>query len=157
METIVRHRDEGDARWFLNGLVTTKATAAETGGAFTIQEHLVTAAANPPHHVHTTEEESFYVLDGEVELEVDGLSTLVSAGGFALAPRGTLHTYRVLSDTARMLVITSAAGAPAGAFEAFVRDASVPAPAPVLPDPAAPDVETVVRAAAAYGIDIRPL
>ena len=72
MDTIVRHRDEGQATWFLNGLMTTKVDAAETGGAYCLMEHVVTAASNPPMHVQTDEEEAFYVLEGEVEFEVDG-------------------------------------------------------------------------------------
>ncbi len=62
--TFVRHADEGEATWFLNSLVTTKATYAETGGAYCLMEHLLTAAANPPMHVQADEEEAFYVLAG---------------------------------------------------------------------------------------------
>ena len=57
METIVRHRDEGEATWFLNSLVTSKATARETGGTYGISDHLVAAASNPPPHAHTDEEQ----------------------------------------------------------------------------------------------------
>jgi len=124
METIVRHTDEGEATWFLNGLMTTKASSAETGGAYALTEHLVTSAANPPMHIQTDEEESFYVLEGEVEFEVDGSTVLGRPGSFALVPRGAAHTFRVVSPTARMLVITSA---PQGAPEGGRR----PAPSPL--------------------------
>ena len=70
--TLVRRRDEGEATWFFNALMTTKASMAETGGAYSLTEHLVTAASNPPMHVQVDEDEAFYVLDGEVEFEVDG-------------------------------------------------------------------------------------
>jgi quercetin dioxygenase-like cupin family protein len=157
MQTLVRHRDEGTATWFLNGLVTTKATNDETGGGFGIAEHLVTAASNPPVHVHTDEEESFYVLDGEVEVEVDGVVTTARAGTFALVPRGARHTFRVLTDTARLLVITSApGGATNGGFEDFVRSIGSPATARVLPEPQAPDPVALTVAAAAHGIEILP-
>lgn len=157
MKTLIRHRDEGTATWFLNGLVTTKARAAETGGSFGLAEHLVTAAANPPLHVHTDEEESFYVLDGEIEVEVDGAVETVRAGSFALVPRGARHTFRVLTDTARMLVISSApGGATNGGFEDFVDSVGSPATARVLPQPQAPDPVALTMAAAAHGIEILP-
>ena len=70
--TIIRERDEGEATWFFNALVTTKASTAETGGAYSLTEHLVTAASNPPMHVQVDEDEAFYVLEGEIEFEVDG-------------------------------------------------------------------------------------
>jgi len=157
MSALIRHRDEGVATWFLNSLVTTKASAAETGGHFSLTEHLVTAAANPPMHAHTDEEESMYVLDGELEVEVDGTVTVVGTGAFALIPRGSVHTYRVLTPTARLLVINSAPRqATNGGFEHFFTEVGEPAAARVLPEPAAPDPIAVTRIAAAHGIEILP-
>jgi quercetin dioxygenase-like cupin family protein len=145
------------ATWFLNSLVTTKASAAETGGHFSLTEHLVSAAANPPMHAHTDEEESMYVLDGELEVEVDGTVTVVRAGAFALVPRGSVHTYRVLTPTARLLVINSAPRqATNGGFEHFFTEIGEPAAARALPEPAAPDPVAVTRIAAAHGIQILP-
>lgn len=157
METIVRHREEGQATWFLNGLMTTKANHAETGGTYCLMEHLVTAAANPPMHVQTDEEEGFYVLDGEVEFEVDGAVVTATPGTFAFVPRGAAHTFRVLTPTARMLVIASSpTGAPGGGLHHFFEAAGVPAEAPVLPVPEAPDPEVLTALAAGHGIAFLP-
>jgi quercetin dioxygenase-like cupin family protein len=153
METVVRHRDEGRATWMLNGLMLTKATAAETGGAYALMEHLLTPASNPPMHVQTEEEEGFYVLDGEVDFEVDGAVVHATPGTWAFVPRGAAHTFRVLTETARVLVIASAPqGAPNGGLEQFFLEVGSPAPAPVLPAPAAPDVELLGASADRHGI-----
>lgn len=40
METIVKHRDEGELTWFLNSLVATKVDRAGTAGAYCLVEHL---------------------------------------------------------------------------------------------------------------------
>jgi quercetin dioxygenase-like cupin family protein len=155
--TIVRHHDQGDATWFLNSLVTTKATHAETGGAYRLMEHLLTAAANPPMHVQTDEEEAFFVLEGEIEFEVDGVLRLARAGTFAFVPRGVAHAFRVLTPEARMLVLASApTGAPGGGLHHFFEEAGVPAAARVLPMPEAPDPVALTAIAAAHGIDIMP-
>lgn len=157
METIVRHRDEGTATWFLNSLVATKADEAETRGAYALMEHLLTPAANPPMHRHADEEEAFYVLDGEIEFEVDGQVALARPGTFALAPAGLPHCFRVLTPTARMLVLTSSpTGATNGGAEAFFRAAGTPADAPVLPAPEAPDPVRLTALAADHGIEILP-
>lgn len=157
LEALVRHRDQGEATWFLNSLVTTKATHAETGGAYCLMEHLVTAAANPPMHVQTDEEEAFYVLEGEIEFEVDGAVIPARAGSFAFVPRGAAHTFRVLSPTARMLVIASSPGAaPGGGLHHFFRTAGTPAAARVLPRPEAPDPVALTALAGDHGIDILP-
>jgi quercetin dioxygenase-like cupin family protein len=155
MKTIVRHRDEGQATWFLNGLMTTKAEYSETDGAYCVMEHLLTPACNPPVHVQNDEEEAFYVLDGEIEFEVDGEHALATAGTFAFVPRGAVHTFRVLTDTARMLVIASAPqGAPEGGLHHFFTTVGEPAPAPVLPAPQAPDAAALAAVAAPHGIDL---
>ncbi len=72
MSQKIRGRDEGEATWFFNALRTTVASTSETGGAYSLTEHLVTAASKPPMHVQVDEDEAFYILDGEVEFEVDG-------------------------------------------------------------------------------------
>jgi quercetin dioxygenase-like cupin family protein len=154
---IARTRDDAAATWFLNSLVTTTVTRAETAGAYAISEHLLTAAANPPRHVQTAEEEAFYVLDGEVELEVDGRVVLAGPGTFALVPRGVPHVFAVRSATARMLVISSSGGGqpvPGGGLDDFFVAAGEPAGARVLPEPAAPDGAALAAIAAAHGIEL---
>lgn len=149
MPTIVRHDGEGEAIWMLNSLVTIKATADETGGAYSFCEQEVTPDGNPPTHVHRDADEAFYVLDGEVELEVDGETVVARRGTFAFAPRGVPHTYRVRSATARLLVV----GSPGG-LDRFFAAVGEPAGERTLPAPAAPDVERVVAVAAAHAIDV---
>ena len=149
MQAIVRHEGEGEAIWMLNSLVTVKATADETAGAYSLCEQVVTPDGNPPPHVHREADEAFYVLDGEVEVEVGGDVAVARRGTFALAPRGVPHTYRVRSATARLLVL----GSPGG-LDRFFAAVGEPAQARTLPEPAAPDVGTVVSVAAAHGIDV---
>lgn len=139
----------------LNGLVITKATVAETGGAYGLIEHVLTPAANSPLHLQTDEEESLYVLDGEIEFEVDETVVLARPGTLAFVPRGTVHRFRVMTETARMLVIVSAPhGAPGGALESFFHRVGETAPAPVLPIPSTPDLDRIGVAAAECGVEL---
>ena len=150
--TLIRGRDDGEATWFFNALMTTVASTAETGGAYSLTEHLVTAASNPPMHVQVDEEEAFYILEGEVEFEVDGQVVLATPGTFALVARGAAHTFRVLTDTARMLVICS--GKPTDNLEDFFLGMGQPATERKLPQPAAPNVERLVELCARTGIEL---
>jgi len=150
--TMIRARDEGEATWFFNALTTNVASMAETGGAYSLTEHLVTAASNPPLHVQVDEDEAFYVLDGEIELEVDGAVSVARAGTFAFVARGAAHRFRVLTPTARMLVICS--GKPADNLEDFFFAMGNPATARVLPPPAAPDVDKLTELCARTGIEL---
>jgi quercetin dioxygenase-like cupin family protein len=156
VSTVVRPRDGGDASWFLNSLVTTVVTRAETRGSYGISEHLLTAAANPPRHVHSYEDEALFVLEGEIELVVDGRSAVAGPGCFAFVPRGVPHAFAVRSETARMLAIVSGAEAPGGGLERFFVAAGVPAPVRSLPVPAAPDPVALGAIADAHGIVLLP-
>jgi quercetin dioxygenase-like cupin family protein len=150
--TMVRGTEDGEATWFFNALMTTKASIAETAGAYSLTEHLVTAASNPPMHVQLDEDEAFYILDGEVEFEVDGDVVRATPGTFAFVARGSAHLFRVLTDTARMLVICS--GKPVDNLEDFFLGMGEPATARVLPEPGAPDLERLMALTARTGIEL---
>ena len=151
--TLIRGREDGEATWFFNALMTTKASMRETAGAYSLTEHLVTSASNPPMHVQVDEDEAFYVLDGDVEFEVDGHVVLATAGDFAFVARGAAHTFRVLTDTARFLVICS--GKPADNLEDFFFAMGTPATERALPVPTAPDEERLLTLCAQTGIELR--
>ena len=57
--------DEGEARWWFGSLAVIKATAADTGGQFTIVEVTEPPGAEAPLHVHHREDEAFWILEGE--------------------------------------------------------------------------------------------
>lgn len=143
--------DHRQALWLLNSLMVERATRHDTAGAFSLWEQWLTAEGNPPPHVHDDADEAFLVLEGTVDVWLDGQVTHLEAGGFAFGPRGVPHTYAVTSESARLLVITTPGGT-----EDFFRALGEPAPTLTLPTPAAPDVPTVVETAAAHGITILP-
>ena len=150
--TVIRDRDEGQATWFFNALMTTKATMAETAGSYSLTEHLVTAASNPPMHVQVDEDEAFYIVDGEVEFEVDGQIVTATPGTFAFVARGAAHRFRVLTDQARMLVICS--GKPADNLEDFFLAMGDPAEDRVLPTPVAADEARLIELCGRTGIEL---
>jgi quercetin dioxygenase-like cupin family protein len=127
--------------WFLGTLVHVKLTGQQTGGRFGLWEGVLPRGAAPPLHSHP-QDETFYVLDGEVtvwlvarELAEDrdwvkACPRRCGAGDCALAPGGTPHAFRVESDTARMLFICTPAG-----IEDYVQDLAEPARWPWLPAP----------------------
>jgi mannose-6-phosphate isomerase-like protein (cupin superfamily) len=84
-----------------------KATAASTGGAFSLHERRVPAGGRrPPAHRHPDRVEAFWVLQGEAEFELDGRATVTGAGSFVLVPGGVVHTFGATArGDARLLVL----------------------------------------------------
>jgi quercetin dioxygenase-like cupin family protein len=138
--------------WSFNMLMDVKATAEETGGAVTVIDTRLTAAANPPMHIHLHEDEAFFLLEGEIEFFLAGESSrLARPGDFVFGPRGVPHRFEVRTPEAHVLIL----GTPGG-VERFFREMGERAAAPTLPVPQPPDVERVVAIAAAHGIEILP-
>jgi mannose-6-phosphate isomerase-like protein (cupin superfamily) len=141
---------EGDAIWYLGGLLTHKAGAETTAGAFDMIEELVPPGASPPRHIHHREDESFYVLAGRVAFFRGDDILAAEPGSYVWLPRGIPHTFRVEGvEPARLLEINT----PAGLWR-FFQEMGTPARERALP-PAQPlDIEKLRRVAPRYGIDI---
>ncbi|MGH3264382.1 MAG: quercetin 2,3-dioxygenase [Trebonia sp.] len=122
---------EGEARWWLGALAEVKATAADTGGQFTLIEMTHPPGYEAPLHVHHREDEAFWILDGSATLYVGEETIHVSAGDYALGPRDVPHRYSVGEDGCRMLYIVTPGG-----FEELVKDMSEPAATRTVPPPA---------------------
>lgn len=117
--------------WFLGTLVRPKLTGAQTGGRFALWEGTLPRGAAPPLHTHP-QDETFYVLEGSV-LAWAGESdepTRCDVGAAVFVPGGVRHSFRVESDTARLLFLSTPAG-----IEEYVQALAEPADWPWLQPP----------------------
>jgi quercetin dioxygenase-like cupin family protein len=137
---------DGEALWFLGTLAKMKLVGEQTAGRFGLWEAVLPHGAAPPLHSHP-QDETFYMLEGEITTWLvepalvagtqDDPPTWLhtrgrrcGVGSTVFAPSGTPHTFRVESDTARMLVLSTPAG-----IEDMVRALSEPARWPWLQPP----------------------
>ena len=136
--------------WFTDHLVHVHVDAEASDGRLALVEERGRRGDMPPLHVHHRDDEAFYVIEGQLSLFAAGGQLTLTAGQAALAPREVPHSYRVESEEARWLVITTPAG-----FESFVRRVAEPAPADELPEAGRPvDPALLAQAAADVGIEI---
>jgi quercetin dioxygenase-like cupin family protein len=133
-----------DVFYFFGAPTSLRATSATTGGAFGLVEgHQMPPGFESPYHVHSKEDEAFYVLEGEIAFVVGGTWMVGGPGTYAFGPRQIPHGFKVVSETpARMLLLATPGG-----FDGFVDELRQPAPAP-------PDMGAVMAAAVRYGIEI---
>ncbi len=129
------------------------ATGEDTAGKYALWEAVVPPGGGPPPHVHSREEEGFYVLVGEITFTVNGERVVATAGTFANMPVGTPHSFKNESDKpARMLISVAPAGLERMFFEVGVPLAEGATTA--LP-PAKEEIEKLLAVAPNYGIEIR--
>jgi quercetin dioxygenase-like cupin family protein len=142
---------EGERYWIAGDTLTFKATAADTGGAYTLVDILAAPGEGPPPHIHDNEDETFYVLDGRFEILVAERLIDAGPGTFALVPRGTVHRFRCVDDRpGRILVMFTPGG-----LEGFFREAGIRAAG----DGQAPPIDAaeIIRtevAGARYGLHV---
>jgi quercetin dioxygenase-like cupin family protein len=142
---------DGEARWWFSNLAVIKATADKTGGLLSILEVTAPPKFEAPLHVHHREDESFWILEGDLTIEVGGESIEARAGDYVFSPREIPHRFQVGPDGCRMLMILTPGG-----IEDMVIGMSRPAASRTLPPPSdeEPDWAHIAAVAAKYGNEL---
>src|SRR5260370_27354691 len=129
------------------------AVGEDSNGKYAPWEAIVPPGGGPPPHVHSREEEGFYILEGEITFLNGEERIVATAGMFANMPVGTPHSFKNESGKlARMLISVAPAGLEKMFFEIGVpvsQDVSTTAP------PTKEEIERLVAAAPRYGIEIK--
>src|SRR5215831_10869929 len=140
--------------WYSGWLLTFLATGEETGGQFALMEQVARKGNVPPRHIHHREDETFYVVEGEMTFFVGDQTIKATPGTMVFAPRDIPHSFTIDSEQVRILVQVSPAG-----LEGFFKACSVPAPSMTLPPPAeVPNSEKqkMMALAPEYGFEFVP-
>jgi quercetin dioxygenase-like cupin family protein len=104
--------DGGVAIWWMgDDLIRFTATSEDTGGEYAFWVDRPPAGVGPPKHVHSREEEGFYVISGRLALKAGFVQAEVGPGTFFALPRGIPHQWTNVGDThASVLTFTAGAG-----------------------------------------------
>jgi len=139
---------EAELRWMGRTNTLFLADGASTGGAFCLVDEQAPKGDEVPLHRHPADVESFYVLEGRIRFYLDdspGVS--LSSGGFVHIPAGAVHGFRIESEGARYLILTTA---PHGDF---YRAITVPAGPDRQPTGAKVEGPAIKAAVQSYGIE----
>src|SRR4029078_11069148 len=104
----------------------------------------------PPLHIHRREDETFYVIAGEITFFVGDPRVEGTGRDFVFAPKGVSHAFLVTSDHAEYLTSFS----PAGAERFFAAVAPSVVPGEPAASPSEPDTHAFAQIAARHGIDM---
>ena len=139
---------------FAGSLLDWPLTSADTDGTLALGHAVVRPGSEPPLHVHAREDETFYVLEGEITFQRGSERIEAVPGDAVFMPRGVQHGFAVRTETASFLQ----AFTPGGLEEAF-RSLSEPAaaaePPPAPEGPPPPEVvEAMTARFAEYGVEL---
>ncbi len=107
-----------------------KVSGADSDGLLAFFHLTAPPMSGPPRHVHTREDEVFYVLQGELVFEIDGASHTVRQGGTVYLRRGVVHAYQNFTDSDAQLLIATTPGD----FAVFFEEMSAMTPAGGMPE-----------------------
>ncbi len=140
--------NQSELRWLGDTSAYFLATGDQTGGLFTLVDERAHRGSAVPLHVHRDDVESFYVLDGEISFFIgDRAGVRVGAGAFAHVPGGTVHGFRIESETARYLILTTPQ------HGEFYRAITLPAGADGGAPAGSVSREQIQEACAKYGVE----
>jgi quercetin dioxygenase-like cupin family protein len=146
----IKHRPRSKRYYFDVGIGAVCLSGADTGGAYCLLDIGLAPGMAVPRHIHTREDEAYYVLSGELEVIVGDEVFILRAGDTLIAPRDIPHQLRNSGNTENHYLIMFS---PSG-FEGFLQVTAVAAPenavAPSEPPPVA--IRNVHELAAEYGI-----
>jgi len=122
MKPIFRPNGTAPAVWGPGDLYNLLATGEETNNAFFQFEAIVPTGGGPPPHIHSREDESFYVVNGRLEILLGDSTYQARAGDFVFVPRGTVHRFKNLGGDPAVQLVTFV---PAG-MERYFREVFPP-------------------------------
>jgi mannose-6-phosphate isomerase-like protein (cupin superfamily) len=147
---VVRGPQDGEHLWFATNRITVKAATEDTGGRFSLCEVVIAPQTGPPLHIHHHEDETFYVLEGEVIFRCGDREFIAGTGTMVLLPQGVPHGFFNPGDEpVRMLNLMAPGGG-----EGYFRDTGRPAEYEGLP-PAGPiDPAVYIEHGPRYGAEV---
>ena len=129
-------------------------TGKESNNVFFQFEAFVPEGGGPPPHIHSREDETFYVISGNLEVLLGDKTYLAKAGDFVYIPRGTVHRFKNIGkEMAVQLVTFSPAGVEKFFEEVFpaVKDRKA-APPPITEEL----ISNMNKAAPKHGLKFLP-
>src|ERR1700761_585858 len=121
----------------MSGRQTIKLTADDTDWKMAVIISVVPAGTGVPYHIHQNEDETFEIIDGELEITLDGKTHSLKTGDMVFMPKLVPHGFKALQNTTMRVTLV-----PGGAEQMFVELGELP--------PGRPDMKNVAKIAGRY-------
>ena len=130
------------------------AGGEQTNNSFSLMFIEVHKGNEPPAHTHQREDESYYILEGNIRFWIGDKVIDAKAGDFVHLPKGIPHKFELQSEVVKELMWIAPAG-----LEKWFWDNSAPSPGmkplPLMTEP--PSAEMIghfVKSLSEYGVEM---
>jgi quercetin dioxygenase-like cupin family protein len=147
---IVNGPNEGKRIGIVGDIYRFLATGKETGGQYALLEAVVLPGGGPPPHIHSREDETFYVQEGEVTFYSGEDRIVGKPGTFIHMPRGNKHRFKNESDQPAKMLFSLI---PAGLEGMFLEGGRELAEGELPDPPSQEEIERLLKIADRYGIE----
>jgi quercetin dioxygenase-like cupin family protein len=152
IEDFMHSAAEGGYRQYHGGFFKVLLSAEQTGKAMALMDTTLPKGAEPPPHLHTREDEMFYLMEGNVKFRIGDAVIDGVPGAAVFAPRQVPHQITITTPTARFLTLITP-----GDFLAYFVETSVETDAPkIVPPQGLPPAEVIaqmtIRLREKYGV-----
>jgi len=154
VSVLVRGPGEGPGTWALGSLFERLASGEETGGGFGLSLVTQPPGTATPVHIHTQEDEAFYLLDGTMTYSADGELHRLARGSFIYLRRGRPHAFRVTGDAPVRFLAIAAPGALMSLYDEVGRPAGGHELPPPDQDLLMADVHSWLETSSRYGLQV---
>ncbi|MBN3944688.1 MAG: cupin domain-containing protein [Nostoc sp.] len=133
-----------------SGITTFLAYDGETNNVFSLFKDVIAPNNGAIPHLHTRQDEFYYILDGTANVITGGTTKVVTAGNFIFLPKGNRHGFTNIGSTPlQMLVGVTPAG-----FEGFFIDQNKPVIDRSNPPPPEQDLAVIGQLSQKYGTEL---
>ena len=149
-QIMVKEPNEGRSIGIVGDIYRFLATGEETGGRYSMFEATVLPGGGPPPHIHRREDETFYVLEGEITFQIGDERCVAGPGTFIHMPIGYQHAFKNDTDQPAKTLISFI---PAGLEGMFLEVGKNLAEGESPDEPSPEEIKRMLEAAARYGIE----
>jgi len=143
------NRNKENSYWYIGHLMSLLVTSKETAGQYALLRATERKGLEPPPHIHTKEDETFLIVEGEVEYTVGHQVFKAKEGDVMFLPRNIQHSFKIQTEKLETLILLTPGG-----LENYFVEMSIPAGEVQLPPmpQGPPDIKKLVTTASKYGV-----
>jgi len=151
LKAFKRTKSLDTSAWYMASLTTCLAEKKDTDGKFGLMESVLIPGNEPPPHVHSREDELYYILEGEFDVYVGREAFMVQTGECVFLPKRKPHAFVIRSPRLRLLLIITPGGLE-GAFRSMASPAERLELPEGMPTYATSDLRRAVQVFSEYGV-----